>query len=323
MTALLHVAVLLILLALTRPLAQGHLQGNDGVQVVRPLPENVAMYPGGSVFANADDLGRFLLGMLSGAPLGKPAVASEFFRRRFQLPVPPEDRGKLWYGFGTVAYDLAGAPVFEHGGVRRGYGSFIRIIPGKKFGIAVLANLNGVSLRKSVAKATSVFAGLEEKRDPPHPPIAPAAKELAAIAADVQHLGVDRIFLDHVDRLGRQILLQHLADHPERAADLEHLTGQQPRHAGHGRALDVRAVAAVEIADADTVDVGHDLGVAAREQRVRLAHVTGRVASDGDAADQQDLALRASVADDEFANHDCTIREWTRRRSVRTSAHVW
>lgn len=192
------------LLALTRPLAQGHLQGNGGVQVVRPLPESVAMYPGGSVFANADDLGRFLVGMLSGAPLGKPAVASEFFRRRFQLPMPPEDRGKFWYGFGTVAYDLAGVPVFEHGGVRRGYGSFIRIIPSKKFGIAVLANLNGVSLRKSVARATSVFAGLEEKRDPPHPPIAPATKELAAIAGEYKQCGLIWKYTVKGDRLLRE-----------------------------------------------------------------------------------------------------------------------
>lgn len=178
------------LLALTRPLAQGHLPSKDGVQVVRPMPENVAMYPGGSVFSNADDLGRFLIGMLSAAPLGKPAVASEFFRRRFQLPVPAEDRGKFFYGFGTVAYDLAEVPVFEHGGVRRGYGSFIRIIPGKKFGIAVLANLNGANLRKSVARATRLFAGLEEKPDKPRPPVAPAAKELAAIVGEYKQCGL-------------------------------------------------------------------------------------------------------------------------------------
>ena len=50
---------------------------------------------------------------------------------------PQEERGRFWYGFGTVACDIGGVPIFEHGGVRRGYGSFIRRIPSKKIGIAV------------------------------------------------------------------------------------------------------------------------------------------------------------------------------------------
>lgn len=178
------------LLALTRPLAQGHVASPDGVQVVRPMVENVAMYPGGSVFSCADDLGRFMLAMLAGAPLGKPRVAREFLQRRFALPTPPPDRGKSFYGFGTVAYDLAEVPVFEHGGVRRGYGSFIRMIPAKQVGIAVLANLNGTNLRKSVARATHIFAGLDEPRDEPRPPIAPLASELAAVAGEYRQCGL-------------------------------------------------------------------------------------------------------------------------------------
>lgn len=183
-------AALRPLLALTRPLAQGHLLDKEAVQVVRPMAENVAMYPGGSVFASADDLGRFLLGMLSGSPMGKPLVASEFFQRRFALPVPQHERGKYWYGFGAVSYDLAGVPVFEHGGVRRGYGSFIRMIPTRKVGIAVLANLNGASLRKSVAMATRMFAGLTDKPEEPRKPIAADARELAAIAGEYAQCGL-------------------------------------------------------------------------------------------------------------------------------------
>lgn len=177
------------LLAITRPLAQGHLVGKDGLQVVRPMAENVAMYPGGSVFSTADDLGRFLLAMLSGSPLGKAPIASEFFQRRVELPAPQEERGKYFYGFGTVAYDLGGVPVFEHGGVRRGYGSFIRFIPKKRVGIAVLANRNGANLRKTVAEATRVFAGLSETHYAPRKPLPPSAQELAAIAGEYRHCG--------------------------------------------------------------------------------------------------------------------------------------
>jgi hypothetical protein len=157
---------------------------------VRPMAENVAMYPGGSVFSSADDLGRFLIAMLSGAPLGKAAIAREFFQRRTELPAPKEERGKYWYGFGTVTYKLGGVPVFEHGGVRRGYGSFLRMIPGKKVGIGVLANLNGVNLRRSVAEATRLFAGLDEpaaKDEEPRKPLPPDAQELAAIAGEYRH----------------------------------------------------------------------------------------------------------------------------------------
>lgn len=181
-----HASTLRPLVALTRPLAQGHTLG-DGVQVVRPMAENVAMYPGGSVFSTAEDLGRFLIAMLSGAPQGKPLLASEFFQRRRELPAPPADRGRYWYGFGTVAYDLGGVPVFEHGGVRRGYGSFLRMIPSKKIGLAVLTNLNGVTLRKSLAEATRLFAGLEEAPEEPRKPMAPDAAELARVAGEYRH----------------------------------------------------------------------------------------------------------------------------------------
>lgn len=177
------------LIAITRPLAQGHIAGKDGLQVVRPMAENVAMYPGGSVFSTAEDLGRFLIAMLAGSPLGKAQIASEFFQRRVELPAPQEDRGKYFYGFGTVAYDLGGVPVFEHGGVRRGYGSFIRFIPGKRVGIAVLANLNGANLRKTVAEATRIFAGLTETQDTPRKPLPPSAQELAALAGEYRHCG--------------------------------------------------------------------------------------------------------------------------------------
>lgn len=196
------------LLALTRPLAQGHLRNQDEVQVVRPMTENVAMYAGGSVFANAEDLGRFLVAMLSDAPFGKTAIKSAFFQRRFALPAPPADRGKYWYGFGTVAYDLAGVPVFEHGGVRRGYGSFIRFIPDKKVGIAVLANLNGISLRRSVAKATLLFAGLPDKQadkpDEPRPELAPDPKELAAIAGEYRQCDLTWKYSIHNGKLLRE-----------------------------------------------------------------------------------------------------------------------
>ena len=49
-------------------------------------------------------------------------------------------------------------------------------------GIAVLANLNGINLRRSVAEATRTFAGIDEKEDKPGKAIDPDAKELAAIA---------------------------------------------------------------------------------------------------------------------------------------------
>jgi CubicO group peptidase (beta-lactamase class C family) len=186
--------------ALTRPLAQGHTLDKGSAQVVRPMPDNVAMYPGGSVFSSADDLGRFMLAMLPGGS-APPAVRDQFFATRIPLPSRPDEAGKTYYGFGTISYKIDNVEIFEHGGVRKGYGSFIRFIPAKRTGIAVLANINGANLRYSLALATKLFAGLNEDLSDPIRPEKPDAAETRAIAGTYRQCDFVWKFAPRGDRL--------------------------------------------------------------------------------------------------------------------------
>lgn len=178
------------LVALTFPLAQGHTAGKKGVEVVRPMAENVAMYPGGSVFSTADDVGKFMIALLDGSDVGFSKGAEElFFSPQITLPAPERLKDNYQYAFGTVTYKLGGVQVFEHGGVRKGYGSFIRMIPSKRIGIAIMTNLNGATLRSSLAALTKQFAGLEEEPEKEPAKVPVDSNEAAAIAGSYEQCG--------------------------------------------------------------------------------------------------------------------------------------
>ncbi|HEX5043667.1 MAG TPA: serine hydrolase domain-containing protein [Candidatus Polarisedimenticolaceae bacterium] len=165
--------------AITHPLAQGHEDQGADLKVVRPMAENTAQYPAGSVFSTARELAAFAAVLLNGGRsegrqvLSPPAVHA-FFTANVALP---GGDGAL-YGFGLVSYPLAGTPVFEHGGVRRGYGSHLRFFPEKRGAIVLLTNRNGVTLGNTRETITASVFGLTE----PPPPEVPAAPVTAAEA---------------------------------------------------------------------------------------------------------------------------------------------
>jgi CubicO group peptidase (beta-lactamase class C family) len=153
--------------AITHPLAQGHEGEGSDLKVVRPMAENTAQYPAGSVFSTARELATFVSVLLQGGRLGDRQVLSpEAVRRFFSADVPlPGGDGAL-YGFGLVSYPLAGTTVFEHGGVRRGYGSHLRFFPDKRGALVLLTNFNGATLGKARERITHAVFGLSE---PPRP----------------------------------------------------------------------------------------------------------------------------------------------------------
>lgn len=149
--------------ALTFPFSQGHEMSNDKLVVVRPMAENVAMYCSGSVFSSAKELAQLAVALLSGGMLNGNRVLPEqavknFFTAQTKLPGDYDAQ----YGFGLVNFAISGTQVFEHGGVRRGYGSHIRFMPEKRGAVILMTNKNGETLRQSLATITKVVFGLEE-----------------------------------------------------------------------------------------------------------------------------------------------------------------
>lgn len=166
--------------ALTFDAAQGHVESGGALRVVRPMAENTAMYPAGSAFSSARELARLASLLVRGGRDGErrvlpEAVVREFFTAHALLPGAGPEEAR--YGFGLVRVRLGGTEVFEHGGVRRGYGSHIRFIPEQQGAVILLTNKNGVTLRTSLALISrSVFGLPEQPETPPEPPPLTAAE---------------------------------------------------------------------------------------------------------------------------------------------------
>lgn len=165
------------LAAMTYPLALGHNIENGSPIVIRPIANNAAKYPGGSMYSSASELSRFAIAMLNGGKLEgrqvlSPMVVSELPKPQFYLP--GEDRS--FYGYGLVGFEVRGVKIVSHGGVSSGYGSTIEFAPEQKYAVIVLANRNGETLPKTRRKAMEMLLPLKTEV-PERPKPAPANTE--------------------------------------------------------------------------------------------------------------------------------------------------
>ena len=148
--------------AITFPLALGHDIKNGTPVVIRPIDNNAAKYPGGSMYSSANELARFAVAMLnSGKVDGKqilsPFIVENLLKPQFYLP----GIEKAFYGYGLLGFEDSGVKTVSHGGVSRGYGSTIFFAPEQKIAIIVLANSNGQTLPNSRRKAMELLLPLK------------------------------------------------------------------------------------------------------------------------------------------------------------------
>jgi len=157
------------LMAMTYPLAAGHAVENGKPSIIRPFFNNVAMWPAGSIFSNANDLSRWVIaflneGKLEGQQVLPASLPSQMSAQR--IPVPGETDS--YYAYGLTTFKFQGVQFVGHGGFSRGYGSMIQMVPSSKFAVITLTNKSGETMRKSINKAMQV--GLGFKDDAPEKP---------------------------------------------------------------------------------------------------------------------------------------------------------
>jgi len=148
--------------AMTYPLALGHDIKNGTAAVVRPIDNNAAKYPGGSMYSSVDELSRWAVAMLGGGKIdGKQVLPSSLVENLMkpQFYLPGEE--KAFYGYGLLGFTDRGIRTVSHGGVSRGYGSTIFFAPDQKIAIIVLTNSNGQTLPKSRQKAMEMLLPLK------------------------------------------------------------------------------------------------------------------------------------------------------------------
>jgi CubicO group peptidase (beta-lactamase class C family) len=177
------------LMAMTYPFASPHQPVDGKPVIVRPFFNNVAMWPAGSIFSNANDLSRWVIALLNEGRLeGKQVLSPTLIAKMFGHHIPVPGEKDSYYGYGLTVFKYKDLELVGHGGFSRGYGSMIQMAPSRKFAVIVLTNRSGETLRKSLNKAMEIGLGLKE--DQPEKPAAvgpPAPAETQEYVGSYSH----------------------------------------------------------------------------------------------------------------------------------------
>lgn len=170
-------------LAMTYPLAQGHDVVNGQPRIIRPAANNAASWPAGSVFSNVIDLSKWITAFVNNGKIGGEQVLPAAVFTTLSTPHATIPGATNKYGYGVQVGQWRGLDVVEHGGSRAGYGSIIRMVPSRQFGVVVLANRTGVSMTATANAAMEAALSLPAApADPPPAPISTTAEERARYA---------------------------------------------------------------------------------------------------------------------------------------------
>ena len=157
-------------LAITYPFATGHAIDAGKPAIIRPMFNNTAMWPAGSIFSNAKDLSRWVIALLNeGRVDGQQLLSPTLVKQLAQHHVPVPGEPDAYYAYGLTVFKLKGLEFVGHGGFSRGYGSMIQMVPSRKFAVIVLTNKSGETMRKTLNKATELVLGLKDEEQKPAP----------------------------------------------------------------------------------------------------------------------------------------------------------
>jgi len=176
-------------LAITYPFATGHVVQEGKATIIRPMFNNVAMWPAGSIFSNAKDLSRWVIALMNeGKVEGKQLLSASLINQMVGHHVPVPGETDSYYGYGLTVFKYKGLEFVGHGGFSRGYGSMIQMVPSKKFAVIVLTNKSGETMRKSLNKAMELGLGLKDDDEQKPAPVAPpAASEMSEYVGTYSH----------------------------------------------------------------------------------------------------------------------------------------
>lgn len=200
--------------AMTYPLAQGHdlSAGQPGPVVVRPYSNDVRFWPAGSVITSAADFARFAIALLNdgtidGVQALPRGVTLKLSTPHVDLPsTHPAERPQHSYGLNVR--DHRGVRALQHGGLRIGFGSVVRMIPEHRFAVIILTNRSDALLLRSLEVATELAVPLQPASPAPaRTPIAMEEAELRRYAGVYQN-APDYLTLELVVAGGKLFLRQ-------------------------------------------------------------------------------------------------------------------
>lgn len=175
-------------MAITYPFATGHVVQEGKATIIRPMFNNVAMWPAGSIFSNAKDLSRWVIALMNeGKVEGKQLLSASLINQMVGHHVAVPGQSDSYYGYGLTVFKYKGLEFVGHGGFSRGYGSMIQMVPAKKFAVIVLTNKSGETMRKSLNKAMELGLGLKDEEEKPAAVAPPTASEISEYVGTYSH----------------------------------------------------------------------------------------------------------------------------------------
>jgi len=202
------------IMAMTYPLAQGHdiLSGQTNPTIVRPFADDSRYWANGGVFTSVLDFARFAIaivnrGKIEGQQALSPTVIAKLSTPYVDTPGGNADE-RPRYAYGLNVRDYRGVRVLQHGGLRVGFGSLVRMVPEYHFAVIVLTNKSNGLLLKTLEKATELAVPLQPKTtSPPREPIAMNEAEMQSYVGIYQN-APDYLRLELVVKDGRLFLRQ-------------------------------------------------------------------------------------------------------------------
>lgn len=154
--------------------AAPHAKIEDKVEVIpwRNI-DNIA--PAGSINSNVVDMAQWVrLQLGEGSYEGKRLISSGAIKEMHKPHTiinndPPwnlmaQDAHFIAYGLGWFLHDYHGRKIVEHGGNIDGMSALVSMIPEEKFGIVILTNMSGSSLREALEyRIIDAFLGQPQK----------------------------------------------------------------------------------------------------------------------------------------------------------------
>jgi CubicO group peptidase (beta-lactamase class C family) len=141
--------------------AEAHFAKPDGVPYVVPWNDHDPMGPAGSITSTASDMAKWVRMQLNDGRLdGKQVISAKSIQEMhtpamvetptFAELAPIDQHSGFSYGLGWGIYHYQGSEIVEKGGAQAGMRSVVTLVPSKKAGIVVLANMNLTVLPEAI-----------------------------------------------------------------------------------------------------------------------------------------------------------------------------
>ncbi len=140
--------------------AVGYKKDKEG-EVVRSIDTDVSWkLPGGGFISTAGDLSRFSIALMGGK-----LVTPETFRM-MQTPQPLKDGEPTSYGVGLDLGQVAGKPAAWHAGSQEKAATYLLMLTGERFSVAVMCSTEGASLGGLSRAITMEWLGIDAPGKP-------------------------------------------------------------------------------------------------------------------------------------------------------------